>query len=142
MQHDFTHVKDALEERQSRSRSKAKLEVIGDILTAIASKDLRPVEGFIHEDAEMAIHGFTPCARRTKGRVEILKALQENFEAITDQKPVMEALVEGDAEVAFKFSETGTMRESGQKYSARAVIWFTFEGSKIRKIEEFASLSF
>jgi ketosteroid isomerase-like protein len=34
------------------------------------------------------------------------------------------------------------MRESGQKYSARAVIWFTFEDSKIRKIEEFASLSF
>lgn len=141
MQHDFSHFKEALEEHQSRSKSKAKLEVIGDILTAIAQKDLSPVENFIHEGAEMVIHGFAPCERRSKGRMEILKALQENFEAITDQKPLMEALVEGEAEVAVKFSETGTMRESGQKYSARAVIWFTFEGSKIRKIEEFASLS-
>jgi ketosteroid isomerase-like protein len=138
MQHDFRHVTEALEERQARANSRTKLEAIGEILKAIASKDFGQVEEFFHEDAEMAIHGITPFNRHTKGHKQILKALHENFEAVTDQKPVIEALVEQDSEVVVKLSETGTLRESGKNYTVRAVLWFTFEDNRIRKIEEFA----
>jgi hypothetical protein len=50
-------------------------------------------------------------------------------------------IVQGDS-IAVLLNETGSFRENGKSYTARAVQWFTFEDGKLKKMEQIASMQF
>jgi ketosteroid isomerase-like protein len=95
--------------------------------------------GAVTDDVELNICGFGPLDGSWRGRQDVVAATRKNFAEIESQQPEIESMVrQGDC-VAVLLRETGVFKSSGEAYSIRAVQWFTFEGGKIRRIDEIVS---
>ena len=66
-----------------------------------------------------------------------MEAMAANFDRITDQKPEPQAIIEQGNCVAMLIREQGRWKQDGKPYSVRGVIWWTFEGERVAKVEEF-----
>jgi hypothetical protein len=78
------------------------------ILGAIGAKDFESLHKHFTSDIELNIHGFTPVDGSWRGAAD-----------------------------AVLLHETGRLNADGGRYEVRGAIWYTFEGSQIKRIEEF-----
>jgi ketosteroid isomerase-like protein len=112
--------------------------VIGLVLLDPYRKDIsKSASARSHsENVELHICGFGPLDGTWRGRDEVVAATRRNFALVASQKPEVESMISQGDSVVVLLRESGAFKSSRQTYSVRAVQWFTFEGGKIRKIDE------
>ncbi|MEO8130372.1 MAG: nuclear transport factor 2 family protein [Bryobacteraceae bacterium] len=111
--------------------------VVLAIFAAVSANDFQALEAYFTADAELHIYGFPASEGSWLGRENVLRAIESNFAMITDQHPRIESIVQQEHALALRMSETGTLKAGSHRYEAHGVTWFTFEGSRVKKIEEF-----
>jgi len=111
--------------------------VLAKILNAIKHDDFAAIAEHLTEQVELHIAGFQAMDGSWRGRERVLEAMAANFGQITEQKPETEALIEQGNRIAMLIRESGRWKESGNSYSVRGVIWWTFEGNRLTRVEEF-----
>jgi ketosteroid isomerase-like protein len=141
VEQDFSQVMATLDERQTSSRTHSQIGIISAVLAAVAAKDLDSVVHLFHPDAVMTITGIPDLEGTTRGPGNIIEALVRNFETVTEQSPVIEAIVEHENYVITRIRETGKLRRTGEAYQGRAILWFTFEKGQILQLDEVVSFS-
>lgn len=72
-----------------------------------------------------------------RGRKEVVEAIEANFAKVSNQKTLVESLIQQNDSIVMRVRETGQWTESRKLYEFRGVLWFTFEGSLIKQVEEF-----
>ena len=132
---DFTAVKSTIQSAQFHVTDHQ--EVLLSVITAIGSNDIESLHQHFTDDAELHIHGFPGMDGSWRSRNEVLAAIAGNFGKITEQKPEIEAMIHQDEAIAMLIRETGRLKADGRRYEARGVIWYTFQGARLRRIEEF-----
>jgi ketosteroid isomerase-like protein len=129
-----------LTDRSDRTEALSNDKILFGIYDAVAKGDYSAVAGYVSPEIEMRIAGCGQMDGRWRGATEVGQAIAANFQRVTGQKPVMEQMiVQGDS-IAVLLNETGSFRDTGKSYSARAVQWFTFESGKLKKVEQIGSL--
>lgn len=98
---------------------------------------MKALETYFTKDIELHIHGFAPIDGSWVGRANVIAAATHNFQKLAQQEPQIETMVEQDDQIVWLLLESGYLRENGQRYEVRGVIWWTFEGTQIRRVEEF-----
>jgi ketosteroid isomerase-like protein len=88
------------------------------------------------DDVELNVRGFGALDGTWRGRDEVVAATRKNFALLSNQKPEIEGMISQGESVAVLLRESGIYKSSGQTYSVRGVQWFTFEGGRIKKIDE------
>lgn len=104
----------------------------GDFLAAVAncSDDL---------ELEILAPSELPFIRRARGKADVAKAMDTNFNSVVQQNPTLTSVVtQGDILVLFG-RESGVIRESGAAYEVEFVHRFTFEGEKLKAIRILAA---
>jgi ketosteroid isomerase-like protein len=114
-------------------------EALHAVISAIAANDMEALERYFIEDVELHIHGFAPINGSWVGRSNVIAAATRNFQKLSQQDPRIETMVEQDDNIVWLLLESGYLKENGQRYELRGVIWWTFQGTQIRRIEEFIS---
>ena len=130
----------AIEATFRESPAIAKQQVLASVLNAIASNTLSTLPQHFTEDIELHIHGFPELDGAWHGCDAVVKALANNFGKVTDQVPQIETVIEQGDNIAMLINETGILNQ--RKYNVRVTVWFTFEGSRIERVVEFAHLVF
>jgi ketosteroid isomerase-like protein len=103
---------------------------------AIMQGDYDAFGDFVTEDVVLTISGFAVMNGTWRGRNEVVSAARENFALLGEQKPeILEMISQGDR-IAVLLRENGIYKSNGRAYRVRGVQWFTFEGGKIKKIDE------
>ncbi len=111
--------------------------VVLAILAAVNANDFEGLHAHFTADAELHIHGFPASEGTWRGRENVVKAIQSNFGMITEQRPEVESIVHQHDALAIRVHETGLLKSGSRRYEANGVIWFTFDGEQVRRIEEF-----
>jgi len=111
--------------------------VVVEILTAVAANDFDSLTQHFSDDAELHIHGFPNIDGVWRGQKQVIAGIAENFGKLIQQKPMVESIIHQDGALAIRLEETGVYKASGRRYHLRGVIWFTFDGSRVSRIEEF-----
>ena len=112
-------------------------QVVLAILAAIGANDFQALQTHFTPGTELRIHGFPASEGSWRVRHDVLKAIESNFGMITEQQPRIESMVQQDNVLAIRLHETGLLKSNSRRYEANGVIWFTFEGSRVKRIEEF-----
>jgi ketosteroid isomerase-like protein len=116
-------------------------DVLHAIVSAIAADDMKALEPYFAEDVELHIHGFAPIDGSWTGRANVIAAATRNFQKLAQQQPRIETMVDQSDNVVWLLAESGYLKETGQRYEARGVIWWTFAGTQIRRVEQFIHAS-
>jgi|KBSSwiStaDraftv2_1062776.scaffolds.fasta_scaffold511889_2 ketosteroid isomerase-like protein len=111
--------------------------VLGEVLSAISRNDFAAISPHFTDEAELHIRGFESISGSWRGRDAVMTAIAANFESVTGQKPESEALIEQGNNIAMLIREEGRWKQTGKPYRVRGVIWWTFDGERISKVEEF-----
>jgi ketosteroid isomerase-like protein len=111
--------------------------VILAVLAAVAADDKQALAQNLTEDAELEIHGFAPFEGVWRKRDAFITATLDNFAKLVDQKTRVEALVEQGEQVVLLLTETGRLKTTGESYNLRGVLWWSFSGGKLSRVEEF-----
>jgi ketosteroid isomerase-like protein len=90
----------------------------------------------VTDDVELHINGFGALDGSWRGRAEVIAATRRNFAQVGEQKPEIESMIAEGERIAVLLREKGIFQSNGQPYSVRGVEWFTFAGSKIKRIDE------
>ncbi len=106
-------------------------------IQAIGANNFTAVSEYLTEDVELNIHGFPHMNGVWRGRVNVIAAMTMNFKKVTEQKPVIQDIVQRDDILVIRMRESGRFVESKIPYDVDVVLWCTFSGGKIAKIEEF-----
>jgi hypothetical protein len=112
-------------------------KVVLAILAAIGANDFEALRPHFTADAELHIYGFPASEGSWRGREHVLKAIESNFGMIAEQHPQIESMVHQDSILALRVHEIGRQKSNSVRYEANGVIWFTFEGAQVKRIEEF-----
>jgi ketosteroid isomerase-like protein len=136
---DFSAVLSAIKEAPEARAGH--LEVLHAVVSAIAANDMKALELYFTEDVELQIHGFAPIDGSWSGRADVIAAAARNFQKLAQQEPRIETVVDQSDNVIWLLAESGYLKETGQRYAARGVIWWTFAGARIRRVEEFIHAS-
>ena len=132
---DFSAVVSAI--KQAPETRTGHQEVLHAVVSAIAANDMKALEPYFTEDVELHIHGFAPIDGSWSGRANVTAAATRNFQKLAQQQPRIETMVDQSDHVVWLLIESGYLKETGQRYEARGVIWWTFAGTQIRRVEEF-----
>ncbi len=131
---DFGQIRVALDTKVPQPNQNNTLK---KLLSAIEQNDFQALPQYLADDIELHIHGVPGMSGSWKGLAEVLGAVEANFRQLTEQKPeVVSMIQEGDA-IAVRIRETGRFRESGKRYETRGVVWYTLDGDRVKKVEEF-----
>ena len=130
--------------RPGDSKANEKLEeasnvrLIQNIIIAIGRDDLTAVGEMLAEDVRLEILGADelPFIREAKGRVQMLEATKQNFGAVQDQRPNIEAVIAQGDTVIVMLEEEGEVRETGKKYRIKGMQRFVIRGGKVELVEE------
>jgi len=132
---NFSHVESTLRTKGGEGQNRHGL--LTDILGAIQRNEFGAIAAQLTEDAELEISGFGPMDGAWRGRDAVVAAIAANFEKVTEQTSEVEAMVqEGDAIVVL-IREQGRWKADGKPYRVRGVIWWTFTGDRLARVEEF-----
>jgi len=112
-------------------------DVLHAVVSAIAANDMKALEPFFTEDIELCIRGFAPIDDSWRGRDSVIAAATRNFQKLAQQDPQVETMIEQDDNIVWLLRESGYIKENAQSYEARGVIWWNFEGTQIRRVEQF-----
>lgn len=115
-------------------------EVLLAVTRAIATSDFESLRQCFTEDIELHIHGLPSIDGSWRGREEVIPAIASNFGKITEQRPEIESTIQQGNVVAMLFRETGRFKSDRRRYQARCVLWYTFEGTQIKRVEEFVHM--
>jgi ketosteroid isomerase-like protein len=132
---DFDAVKSAVQ--LAPIAAAGQQEVLLAVITAIGANDIESLYQYFTDDAELHIHGFPAMDGSWRGRKEVVAAVAVNFGKITEQKPEIEAMIHQGESIAMLIHETGRLKPDGRGYEVRGVIWYTFQGAQLRRVEEF-----
>jgi ketosteroid isomerase-like protein len=132
---DFAAVLTAI--KYSPAAPAAHQEVLHVVVSAIAANDMKALESYFTEDIELHIHGFAPLDGSWSGRDSVIAAATSNYQKLAEQSPQIETMIEQGDNVVWLLLESGHLKENGQRYEARGVIWWTFQGTRICRVEEF-----
>ncbi len=121
----------------SRTSVQDPQRVVVAILAAIDANDFETLHAHFTADAELHIYGFPASEGSWRGRQDVVKAIESNFGMITEQKPHIESVLCQDEVLAIRVHETGLLKSVSRRYEANGVIWFTFEGGQVKRIDEF-----
>lgn len=121
----------------SRSDGPDPKGVVLAILAAIGANDFQALHAHFTADAELHIHGFPASEGSWRGRQHVVKAIESNFGMIAEQHPRIVSMVHTGEVLALRLHETGLLKADARRYESDGVIWFTFEGAQIKRIEEF-----
>lgn len=114
--------------------------VLLSIYGAAVSGDYAAMAEHFTDDIELRIAGCGPLDGHWEGRSQVAAATEANFKSVGNQNPEMERmLVQGDSIVVL-LHETGVFRESGKSYRSRVVQWFTFEGQKVKRVDQIGTM--
>jgi ketosteroid isomerase-like protein len=116
-------------------------DVLHAVVAAIAANDMKALEPYFTEHVELEIHGFAPIDGSWSGRSDVIAAATRNYQKLVEQEPRIETMVDQGDTVVWLLVESGYLKETGQRYEARGVIWWTFGGTQIRRVEEFLHVS-
>jgi ketosteroid isomerase-like protein len=130
---DFSAVQGKLSVGETPSHQ----QVLLAVLQAVAANDFASVPEYFTEDAELHIHGFPNLNGIWRGRANVAAAMAVNFGKVTEQKPVIQAMIPHGDVLAVRLREKGRFVASRLPYDVEAVIWCTFADGKIAKVEEF-----
>lgn len=106
-------------------------------IQAIGANNFAAIGQYVTDDVELCIHGFPHMNGTWRGRVNVLAAMTMNFKKVTEQKPLIQDMVQRDDVLVLRMRESGRFVESKIPYDVDVVFWCTFSGGKISKIEEF-----
>lgn len=104
---------------------------------ALAQGDFKQFEALACDDVELHIRGFGPMEGSWRGRSDVVEATRRNFGLLSDQKPEIEKMVSQGDSVVVLVSESGVLKANGKPYHLRGVQWITFEGGKLKRVDEF-----
>jgi ketosteroid isomerase-like protein len=111
--------------------------ILAKILDAISRDDFAAIADHLTEQVELQISGFPSMDGCWRGREHVMQALTANFDKVTEQKPEPESVIEQGNQIAMLIRESGRWKESGHPYRVRGVIWWTFDGNRLARVEEF-----
>jgi len=112
-------------------------QVLHAIVSAVAANNMGVLELYFTEDVELRIHGFAPIDGFWRGRADVIAAATRNFQKFAQQQTQVETMVDEGDNVVWLVVESGCLNETGERYEVRGVMWFTFAGTQIRRVEEF-----
>ena len=126
------------------SEASAKLEegsnvrLIKNLINAIGADDLTAVGEMLAEDVLLEIQGTDelPFIRKAKGREQMIEAIKQNFGALQNQRPSIEAVIAQGDTVIVIVEEEGEIRASGKKYRTKGMQRFIIREGKVELVEE------
>jgi ketosteroid isomerase-like protein len=113
--------------------------ILYQVYSAVVEGNFDAIHPLLTEDVELNICGFPPMDGAWRGQGEVVKAIRRNFGLVDAQQPEVERILTHGDSVIVLVRESGVIKASEEAYSVRCVQWLTFEGGKIRKIEEIAA---
>ena len=130
--------------RVGDSKANEKLEeasnvrLIQDLIMAIGRDDLTAVGEMLTDDVRLEVLGpdELPFMREAKGRARMLEAIKENFGAVRDQRPKIEAVIAQGDTVIVMMGEEGEVRATGKRYRIRGIQRFIIREKKVEMVEE------
>ena len=142
----FDSYVDSIEDlfRSGDARADEKLEeasnvrLIQNIIIAIGREDLTAVGEMLADDVRLEILGADelPFIREAKGRLQMIEAIKENFGAVGDQRPSIEAVIAQGDTVIVMLEEEGKVRATGKKYRIKGMQRFVIQGGEVELVEE------
>jgi ketosteroid isomerase-like protein len=127
----------AIEATLSSDNAPSNQQTFLSVIQAIGANNFAAVSQYLTEDAELNIHGFPHMNGVWRGRVNVIAAMTVNFKKVTEQKPVIQDMVQRDDVLIIRMRETGRFVESKIPYDVDVVLWCTFAKGKIAKVEQF-----
>ena len=130
--------------RSGDSKAEEKLEetsnvrLIKNLIMAIGRDDLTEVGEMLADEVRLEIIGADELLfiREAKGRIQMIEAIKQNFGALKDQKPSIEAVIaQGDTVIAM-LEEEGEIRASGKRYKIKGMQRFVIREEKVELVEE------
>lgn len=123
---------------QEKQDEASNIELIKSVVAAIGRNDLAAVGQLLADDAQLDIKGYEelPFIRSASGRNAVLDAIRENFGALQDQEPTIEAVVAQGDTVVIVSAEEGMVRATGARYRIEGIQRFVCRDGKIRLVHE------
>jgi ketosteroid isomerase-like protein len=115
----------------------ANVRLIKGFITAIGRNDLAAAEGMMADNVTLEILGVDelPFIRKARGQAGLLEAIRQNYGALKDQRPNIEAVIAQGDTVIFILREEGEIQASGQKYRIKGFQRFVIREGKIESME-------
>jgi ketosteroid isomerase-like protein len=116
----------------------ANIQLIQELTTAIGRNDLSAVGGMLAEDIKFEILGADefPFIRVAHGREHVLEAIKQNFGALQDQRPTIEAVIAQGDTVMVVLTEEGIIRATGRAYRLKGTQRFVIRAGKVELVED------
>ena len=116
----------------------ANTRLIKDIIAAIGRDDLTAAGEMLADDVRLEILGADelPLVREAKGRAQVLEAVKENFGAVQDQNPSIQAIIAQGDTVVLTLEEEGVIRATGKRYRIKGMQRFVIRDGKVELVEE------
>ncbi len=111
-------------------------ETLHAVYDAVIRGDFDAFGAFLTNDVELDIRGVASMDGNWRGREQVVEVARANFSQLADQKPEIESIISGSNSMAVLFRESGVFKLEGQSYRFRVVQWFTFDGGKVKRIDE------
>lgn len=131
---DFSEIRSVINDKMTQVDCKA---VLQQVTTAIEQNNFSVLPQYLADDVELHIYGIPAMSGSWKGRSAVVAAIESNFGLVTEQNPRVEGFLHDCSSSAVLLRETGRFRASGRRYEIRGVAWYTFEGSLIKRVDEF-----
>ena len=114
------------------------IQLIQNLIMAIGRDDLTAVGEMLADDVRLEILGpdELPFIRKAKGRAQMLEAIQKNFGAVQDQRPMIEAVIAQGDTVIVMMGEEGEVRATGKRYRIKGMQRFIIQEEKVELVEE------
>jgi ketosteroid isomerase-like protein len=114
------------------------IQLINDVVAAFGWGDLAAVGEQLADGARLDIRGADelPFVRSASGRDEVLEALRQNFAAVREQRPSVEAVVAQGDTVVIMLAEEGEVRATGERYRVQGVQRYVCRDGKIELVQE------
>jgi ketosteroid isomerase-like protein len=116
----------------------ANVRLIHNLMMAIGRDELAAVGEMLAEDVRLEILGADdpPFIRQANGRAEMLEAIRQNFAAVQDQVPNVEAVIAQGDTVVIMLNEAGVVRATGKPYSIKGMQRFIIREAKVELVQE------
>lgn len=119
------------------------LEVMGEIIHAIAAGSYREIAAHLAPDVTMEIAAplAIPWVRNATGIDEVIAAVTHNFRTVRDQRPTPLALVAQGDTVMIMARENGVWASSGEPYEGMVAQQWAFRDHKLACIRSVAAFA-
>jgi ketosteroid isomerase-like protein len=116
----------------------ANVRLIQNLIMAIGRDDLAAVGEMLADDVRLEILGADdpPFIRQAFGQQEMLEAVKQNFAAVQEQVPTIEAVIAQGDTVVIMLNEEGVVRATGKPYSIKGMQRFVIRQEKVELVQE------